>query len=73
MKKLIKFWKANYKPILKGLILAAALICLYEVLHNTATAQRGYNAIGGEIFIFLAPYLWWAIKKLKEGAKNELD
>jgi hypothetical protein len=73
MKKLIKFWKANYKPILKGVILAGVLIYGYTVLHNIATAQRGYNAIGGEISVFFIPLLWWAVKELKEGVKNELD
>jgi hypothetical protein len=73
MKKFFKFLKEYYKPILKGLFLAAVLIYGYTVLHNIATAQRGYNAIGGEIFVFFIPYLWWAIKKLKEGTENELD
>ena len=66
MKKFLKFLKENYKPILKGLFLACALIFGYTLLHNIATAQRGYNAIGGEIFVFFIPYLWWAIRSLKE-------
>jgi len=72
MKKLIKFLKANYKPILIGLILAAVLICGYTVLHNIATAERQYEAIGGEIFIFLIPFLYLVIPQ-KEGGANELD
>lgn len=70
MKKFLKFLKENYKPILKGLILACVLICGYEVLHNIATEQRGYNAIGGEIFVFFVPFLWWAFSSLRESKKN---
>lgn len=66
MKKLTKFWKANYKPILKGVILAGVIIYGYTVLHNIATAIRGYNAIGGEIFIFLIPVLVLLAPSLKE-------
>lgn len=70
MKKLFKFLKENYKPILTGLFLAAVLIYAYTVLHNIATDERGYNAIGGEIFIFLIPYLCWMAPKKKGGRKN---
>lgn len=64
--------KENYKTILEGLILAAVLIYGYTALHNIATAERGYNAIGGEIFIFLIPFLYLVAPK-KEGGANELD
>lgn len=61
-----RFLKMNYKAIIKGLILIAVLIFGYIVLHDIATAERGYNAIGGEATIFLLPLLWWAKPSLKD-------
>lgn len=56
-KKIVRFVKRNFKKALVITMIAAALIIGYEVLHNAATDERGYNAIGGEIFIFAIPYL----------------
>ena len=67
-KQVLRFLKEYYKPILIGLFLAAVLIYGYTLLHNIATTERGYNAIGGEIFIFLIPFLYWVAPKKEGGA-----
>lgn len=50
------------KKILLLILMAVCLICGYLVVHYLATLERGYNATGGEIFIFLVPFLICAIK-----------
>ena len=67
MKKLVKFIRKNFKKILISTVVIAAVFIGYEILHIIATAERGYDAIGGEIFIFLMPYL---IKTAKEAVKD---
>lgn len=46
------------------------LIGAYMILHAFATAERGYNAFGGETFIFAVPLIAWSmydnIKELKK-------
>ena len=37
------------------------LIGAYELLHYFATLERGYEAVGGEIFVFAIPFLIWAV------------
>lgn len=67
MKKFVKFMRKNFKKILIAAVVIAAVFIGYDILHNIATAERGYDAIGGEIFIFLLPYL---IKTVIETAKD---
>ena len=61
-----KFIEANCRTIIKVLIWASVLIIGFIVAHNLATAERGYDAIGGEITIFALPVLWWAKPSLKD-------
>lgn len=65
MKTLIK---AKTNPLripraaVKTALLAAGAVILYHYAHACATAQRGYEAIGGEILIPLVPLLIWLAK-----------
>ena len=61
-----KFIEANYRKIIKVLLWASALIIGFILLNDIATAERGYDAIGGEIAIFALPVLWWAKPSLKD-------
>ena len=71
--KVIKFLKANKKQILKwGLIWAASIVGFF-VLNKLATDVRRYNAIGGEGFMFLFPFLVWIGSKAKESIKEIKD
>ena len=66
MKRIFRFIVHNRRAIIKGLALATVAIIAYEVAHDFGTAERGYNAIGGEIFIpfliVLAKPIWQMIK-----------
>ena len=61
-----KFLKNNGKTIIKyGLIWSVAAVA-YIVAHKAGTAERGYEAVGGEIFvpvlIIFAEEIWKIIK-----------
>lgn len=49
--KIKRFLKQNYKTIIKAVLTLAVAIVAYIIAHKAGTAARGYEAIGGEIFI----------------------
>lgn len=50
------------RAAVKIALLAAGTVILYHLAHEYATIQRGYEAIGGEILIPLAPLVIWLAK-----------
>ena len=64
--KIKRFLKHNYKAIIKYTLILAVAIIAYELAHKAGTAERGYEAVGGEIFIPLliifAEDIWKIIK-----------
>lgn len=73
-----RFIKRHGKGTMSAVGITAATIAVYLFAHDTATVQRGYEAIGGEIFIFLIPaFVVWFAPKAKElfkgAAKDVLD
>lgn len=71
--KVIKFLKANRRMILKWSFVIALSVGAFIVLHKLATVQRGYNALGGEIFIFLIPLFVWLAPEIKKSIKEIKD
>ena len=61
-----KFFKRHEKTIIKAALITAAAIIAYELAHDFGTAERGYNAIGGEIFV---PFLIVFAKDILEMIK----
>lgn len=43
--------------------LAGIGVALFRWGHDYATRERGYNAIGGEMFFLLLPLLWWVFSQ----------
>lgn len=72
--KVVKIVKKYGKKVLLAVSVVVAIILGYLMLHDIATAQRCYEAIGGEIFVFFVPYLIYSIienvKDTKEAYKN---
>lgn len=64
--KVKRFLKQNYKGIIKGGLILAAAIFAYILAHKAGTAERRYEAVGGEIFvpflIIFAKDIWKVIK-----------
>lgn len=51
MKRFLRFIIHNRKAIIKTLIIGTVAVGAYVLAHKAGTAERGYEAIGGEIFI----------------------
>ena len=66
MKKVIRCIIHNRKIIFEKIALFVLAVIAFELAHKSGTAQRGYEAIGGEIFVPLlvifAPQIWEIIK-----------
>lgn len=71
--KVIKFLKANKKVILKWSIVFVLAVVAFVGFHKLATVKRGYNAIGGEIFMFLIPFFVWVAPEVKKSIKEIKD
>lgn len=71
--KVVKFLKANKKWILKWFFVFVLSVVAFVVLHKLATIERGYKAIGGEIFMFLIPFFVWVAPEIKKSIKEIKD
>ena len=71
--KVIKFLKANKKVILKWSFVFVLSVVAFVVLHKLATLEREYNAIGGEMFMFLMPFFVWIAPEIKKSIKEIKD
>lgn len=71
--KVIKFLKANKKVILKWFFVVILSVGAFVGLHKLATIERRYNAIGGEIFMFLIPFFVWIAPEIKKSIKEIKD
>ena len=49
------------------------LIFMFTVCHALATLQRGYEAVGGEIFVFAIPLIYSLFKREFSGKENGKD
>lgn len=71
MKKFIH----NRKNIVKTLAILGVAVGAYVLAHKAGTAERGYKAIGGEIFIPLliifAEDIWEIIKAPFKAVQND--
>lgn len=74
MKKFLRYIVHNRKTIIKTILIGITAIVAYELAHKLGTADRGYEAIGGEIFIpflvIFAKPLWEMIKEPFKTIKN---
>ena len=71
--KVIKFLKENWKWILKWVLVFVLSAVAFAGLHKIATVERGYNAIGGEMFMFLIPFFVWVAPEIKKSIKEIKD
>lgn len=51
------------KKIKKWGIIALITVVVSIVIHEYGIIERGYNAIGGEILLFIIPFFIWMISK----------
>lgn len=53
----------RHRIVLKTILITALIFILFYILNAVGQAWRGYGAVGGEVFVFLAPFLIVAGKK----------
>lgn len=71
MKRFFRYIIHNRRNIVKTLAIVGIAIVLYVFAHNLATAERGYEALGGEVFIpFLIIFAKYIFGMIKEPFKN---
>ena len=62
MKSFLKVVIHNRKAIIKWVAIAIVAVVAFQIAHNVATAERGYEAIGGEMFapllVIFAKDIW---------------
>ena len=68
----MKFYKKHRKGILIVFIIVISMCFMYEVLHEVATHQRGYEAIGGEFFILFYPLILLSLRDSLKGIKDAM-
>lgn len=71
--KVIKFLKANKRFIFKWFLVGVLTLVAFIGFHKLATIERGYNAIGGEMFMFLIPFFVWIAPEIKKSIKEIED
>ena len=71
--KFIKFLKANKPFIFKWFLVGVLTVVAFVGLHKLATIERGYDAIGGEMFMFLIPFFVWIAPEIKKSIKEIKD
>ena len=67
-----KLFKQHRKSIITAVIVTIATIMAFILAHNAATVERGYKAIGGEVFALLLPFLFFTAKKNAKETKKAL-
>lgn len=73
MKKILNFIDQNSNTILKWVLTVGITIIVYEFLHRLGTAERGYDAIGGEIAALFIPLFVILAPKIKASIKEMID
>lgn len=63
MNKFQKFMRRYLISIILAVIGVAVMFGIYGIAHSLATAERGYEAIGGEMFVLAIPFYIYAIRK----------
>ena len=62
-----RFMKRHLFEIIIAVAVIFVLCTCFFNLHEYATAWRGYNAIGGEIFVFALPLIAYVVyRKIKD-------
>ena len=59
----------KYKKIIKWFLIILLSVLSFVLFNKFASLSRGYNAIGGEIFMLLIPFVVWVAPKMKGANK----
>lgn len=70
--KLLKVLKKHRKFIIKWSVVFGLTFYVFAKIHEAATLDRGYEAIGGEIFLFFIPVVVLYYPDIKKEIKEVL-
>ncbi len=48
--------------LIKAIMIMALTAITYEIAHHQSVAWRGYDAVGGELLIWILPAAIWAVR-----------
>ena len=58
--------------LIKAATAAALTAVTYEIAHHQAVVWRGYEAVGGELLIWILPAAVWAVRRAVADWINEI-
>ena len=61
------------KKCIKWIFVFAISVITFVVTHKIATSDRGYNALGGEVFMLMIPFFVWIAPEIKKSIKEIKD
>ena len=61
------------KKCIKWVCVLAISVTAFVVTHKIATSDRGYNALGGEVFMLMIPFFVWISPEIKKSIKEIKD
>ena len=61
------------KKCIKWFCVLTISVIAFVVTHKIATSDRGYNALGGEVFMLMIPFFVWAAPEIKKSIKEIKD
>ena len=61
------------KKCIKWILVFAISVTAFVVTHKIATSDRGYNALGGEVFMLMIPFFVWIVPEIKKSIKEIKD
>lgn len=70
MKKIKRFLKKYCLYFAAAVIAAILSVMNFDLLHEIATLERGYEAIGGELAAFLVPFIAYVIYRNIKDART---
>jgi hypothetical protein len=61
------------KKFIKWFLVFILSAIIFFIIHELATLERGYKAMGGELFMLMIPFFVWLSPEIKKSIKEIKD
>ena len=61
------------KKFIKWILVFVLSAIIFFIMHELATLERGYKAMGGELFMLMIPFFVWLFPEIKKSIKEIKD
>ena len=61
------------KKFIKWILVFVLSAIIFFIMHELATLERGYKAMGGELFMLMIPFFVWLSPEIKKSIKEIKD